>query len=105
MPCASRRSASYYYYTPGVCLRTAQANSSPVPKVELKGHRPSATTPAHLSMTLVPRGPQDPAEETRKGGPPPLLYCYRTFVPLVPQVLVHTSSKDEEVDQTKSGGQ
>lgn len=36
-------SSYYYYYASGVCLGASQANSSPGPKVELKGHRPSTT--------------------------------------------------------------
>lgn len=60
----------------------------PVPKVEHQGHRPSTTAPAHLAMALVLRGPPGPSRGSREGRlPPPLLYCYRNFVPLVPEVL------------------
>ena len=31
--------------------------------------------------------------------------CFRIFIPLMPTVLSHAASKNEEVDQTKSSGQ
>ena len=47
-------SSYYYYYASGVCLGASQANSSPGPEVELKGHRPSTTHSGSPILVLTP---------------------------------------------------